>query len=51
VIENSKGKATEQMEDEEDYQIALARLKDNLPTIPLEDVVKQLDLEDGLFNR
>jgi hypothetical protein len=35
----------EELEDEEDYQIAMARLKDGVPTIPLDEVVKQLGLE------
>ena len=36
----------ELLEDEEDRRIALARLKDKRATIPLEEVVKQLGLDD-----
>jgi len=34
------------LEDEEDRRIAVARLNDDLPPIPLAEVVKQLNLED-----
>jgi RHH-type rel operon transcriptional repressor/antitoxin RelB len=34
------------IEDEEDYQIAVERLKRNEPTIPLEEVKRRLGLED-----
>jgi RHH-type rel operon transcriptional repressor/antitoxin RelB len=31
------------LEEQEDYLIAISRLEDNLPFIPLAEVVKQLD--------
>jgi RHH-type transcriptional regulator, rel operon repressor / antitoxin RelB len=34
------------IEDMEDYRIAESRLRDNLPTIPLEEVVRRVGLED-----
>jgi RHH-type rel operon transcriptional repressor/antitoxin RelB len=33
------------LEDQEDYFIALARLEDKLPGIPIEEVIKKLGLE------
>jgi RHH-type rel operon transcriptional repressor/antitoxin RelB len=33
------------LEDQEDYLIALSRLEEKLPGIPLEEVVKRLGLE------
>jgi RHH-type rel operon transcriptional repressor/antitoxin RelB len=34
------------IEDMEDYRIAESRLRDNLPAIPIEEVVRRLGLED-----
>jgi predicted DNA-binding protein len=34
------------IEDMEDYRIAESRLQDNLPAIPIEEVVHRLGLED-----
>lgn len=34
------------IEDMEDYRIAESRLRDNLPAIPIEEVVHRLGLED-----
>lgn len=34
------------IEDEEDYRIAVERLKRNEPTIPLEEVKRRLGLDD-----
>ena len=34
------------LEDEEDYQDAVERLKRNEPTIPLEEIERELGLED-----
>jgi RHH-type rel operon transcriptional repressor/antitoxin RelB len=34
------------IEDMEDYRLAESRLRDNLPAIPLDEVVRQLGLED-----
>lgn len=34
------------LEDYQDYYIAVARMEENLPSINLQDVKKQLDLED-----
>jgi hypothetical protein len=46
MMDDSQGARTqEELEDEEDYRIAVARLKDGLPTIPLDEVVRQLGLE------
>ncbi len=33
------------LDEQEDYLIAVARLEDNLPPVPLAEVVKQLDLD------
>jgi RHH-type rel operon transcriptional repressor/antitoxin RelB len=33
------------LDDQEDYRIAIARLEENLPPIPLKDVVKRLGLD------
>jgi RHH-type rel operon transcriptional repressor/antitoxin RelB len=33
------------LEDQEDYLIAISRLEDNLPPIPLAEVVKRLGLD------
>jgi hypothetical protein len=33
-------------EDREDYLIAVARLEDEAPAIPLEEVIKKLGLDD-----
>jgi RHH-type rel operon transcriptional repressor/antitoxin RelB len=33
------------LEEQEDYLIAISRLEDNLPAIPLAEVVKQLGLD------
>ena len=34
------------LDEQEDYLIAVARLEENLPSIPLAEVVKQLGLDD-----
>ena len=34
------------IEDMEDYRIAESRIRDNLPGIPIEEVVRRLGLED-----
>lgn len=34
------------LDEQEDYLIAMERLRENLPTIPLEEVMKRLGLED-----
>jgi len=34
------------LEDREDYLVAVSRLEDKSPRIPLEKVIKDLDLED-----
>jgi RHH-type transcriptional regulator, rel operon repressor / antitoxin RelB len=40
-------KALEQyLEDKEDYLLAVARLEEKNPRIPLEEALKQLDVED-----
>ena len=36
------------LDEREDYLIAVARLEDNLPTIPLAEVIRQLGLDDSL---
>lgn len=36
------------LDEQEDYLIAIARLEDNLPTIPLEEVLRQLGLDDSI---
>jgi RHH-type rel operon transcriptional repressor/antitoxin RelB len=36
----------EYLDDLEDYYLAVARLEENLPSIPLEEVERQLGLED-----
>jgi RHH-type rel operon transcriptional repressor/antitoxin RelB len=36
------------LDEQEDYLIAIARLEDNLPTIPLEEVIRQLGLDDSI---
>ena len=36
----------EYLDDLEDYYLAVSRLEENLPTIPLEEVERQLGLED-----
>ena len=36
----------EYLDDLEDYYVAVARLEENLPAIPLEDVERQLGLAD-----
>jgi RHH-type rel operon transcriptional repressor/antitoxin RelB len=36
----------EYLDDLEDYYLAVARLEENLPTIPLEEVERQLGLAD-----
>ena len=41
----AKKAITEFLDEQEDYLIALARLEDNLPTIPLSEVVKRLGLD------
>ena len=33
------------LEEQEDYLIAISRLEDNLPSVPLAEVVKQLGLD------
>ena len=33
------------LDDQEDYRIAIARLEEDLPSIPLKDVVKRLGLD------
>jgi len=43
--QGASSRTEEGLEDQEDYRIAMARLKDGLPTIPLDEVVKQLGLE------
>jgi len=35
----------EYLDDQEDYRIAISRLEDDLPSIPLRDVVKRLGLD------
>jgi RHH-type rel operon transcriptional repressor/antitoxin RelB len=40
-------KALEQyLEDKEDYLLAVARLEEKNPRVPLEEALKQLDVED-----
>ncbi|HLW80143.1 MAG TPA: anti-toxin [Terriglobia bacterium] len=34
------------LDEQEDYLIAVARLEENLPSIPLAEVVRQLGLDD-----
>jgi len=41
----AKKAITEFLDEQEDYLIAVARMEENLPHIPLEEVVKQLGLE------
>ena len=41
----AKKAITEFLDEQEDYLIAVARLEDNLPPIPLAEVVKQLGLD------
>jgi RHH-type transcriptional regulator, rel operon repressor / antitoxin RelB len=41
----AKRAIAEFLDEQEDYLIAVARLEDNLPTIPLEEVVKQVGLD------
>ena len=41
----AKKAITEFLDEQEDYLIALARLEDNLPPIPLSEVVKRLGLD------
>ena len=36
----------EYLDDLEDYYLAVARLEENLPSIPLEEVERQLGLDD-----
>lgn len=35
-------------DEQEDFIIAMARLEDNLPSIPLSEVLKQLGLEEEI---
>jgi len=42
----AKKAITEFLDEQEDYLIAVARLEDNLPSIPLDEVVRQLGLDD-----
>jgi predicted DNA-binding protein len=37
---------TDYLEDWEDYRLAEARMKTNLPAIPLDEVERRLELED-----
>lgn len=41
----AKKAIAEFLDEQEDYLIAVARLEENLPSIPLKEVVKQLGLE------
>ena len=41
----AKKAITEFLDEQEDYLIAVARLEENLPAIPLKEVVKRLGLE------
>ncbi len=41
----AKRAIAEFLDEQEDYLIAVARLEENLPPIPLEEVLKQLGLE------
>ena len=41
----AKRAIAEFLAEQEDYLIALSRLEDNLPSVPLEKLVKQLGLE------
>jgi RHH-type transcriptional regulator, rel operon repressor / antitoxin RelB len=41
----AKRAIAEFLDEQEDYLIAVARLEDNLPSIPLAEVVKQLGLD------
>lgn len=41
----AKKAITEFLDEQEDYLIAVARLEENLPPIPLEEVMKRLGLE------
>lgn len=36
------------LEDREDYYLAVERLQENMPAIPLEEVIKKLGLENEL---
>ena len=41
----AKRAIAEFLDEQEDYLIAVARLEENLPAIPLAEVIKQLDLD------
>jgi RHH-type rel operon transcriptional repressor/antitoxin RelB len=41
----AKRAISEFLDEQEDYLIAIARLEENLPPIPLKEVVKQLGLD------
>jgi RHH-type rel operon transcriptional repressor/antitoxin RelB len=41
----AKKAITEFLDEQEDYLIAVARMEENLPTIPLAEVMKQLGLD------
>jgi len=41
----AKKAIAEFLDEQEDYLIAVARLEDNLPSIPLQEVIRQLGLE------
>ena len=49
--ESQRTSKREDLEDAEDYWIAVARLADNLPSIPLDEVKKQLGLGRAVQNR
>ena len=42
----AKRAITEFLDEQEDYLVAVARLEDNLPSIPFAEVVKRLGLDD-----
>jgi RHH-type rel operon transcriptional repressor/antitoxin RelB len=41
----AKRAITEFLDEQEDYLIAISRLEENLPPVPLKEVVKQLGLD------
>ncbi len=41
----AKKAITEFLDEQEDYLIAISRLEENLPVIPLKEVIKQLGLD------
>lgn len=42
----AKKAIAEFLDEQEDYLIAMSRLEDDLPSVPLAEVVKQLGLDD-----